>query len=47
MGGSRLGDHGRIQGGSLWEDPGWVIMGGSRLGHDGGIQGRSLWEDPG
>ena len=25
-----MGKYGRIQGGSSWVDPGWVIMGGSR-----------------
>ena len=29
MGGFRVGHHGWIQDGSLWLDPGWVIMGGS------------------
>ena len=38
MGGSRAGHYGRIQGGSSWEDPGFVIMGGSRLGDHGRIQ---------
>ena len=55
MGGSRVGHYGRIQGGSLWEDPGsvimgdpgWVIMGESRVGYHGRIQGGSSWEDPG
>ena len=39
--------HGWIQGKSLWEDPGWVIIGGYRVSHYGRIQGGSLWEDPG
>ena len=41
MGVSRVGYHGRIQGGSSSEDPGWVIMGGSRVGHHQRIQGGS------
>ena len=41
MGGSRVGHDGRIQAGSSWEDPGWVIVGGSREGHHGRIQGGS------
>ena len=47
MGGSRVGHYGRIQGGSSWEDPGWVIMGGSRVGHNVGIQDGSSSGDPG
>ena len=50
-----MGHHGKIQDGSLWVDPGWVIMdnpgwfilGGSRVGHHGRIKGGSLWGDPG
>ena len=50
-----MGQHRRIQGGSSWEDPGWVIMGGSRVGQLVTIQRGSLlgildgllWVDPG
>ena len=47
MGGSRVGHHGRIQGGSSWEDPGWTIMRGSMVVLQGKIQGASSEADPG
>ena len=50
MGGSRLGHHGRIQGGSTWGDSGWGhhgrIQDGSSLVNNGQIQGASPWGYP-
>ena len=43
MGGSRVGHHWRIQGGTPWEDPGWVNIGGSRVGHHGGSRDGHHW----
>ena len=47
MGVSRVGYHGRIQGGSSSEDPGWVFHGRIQGGSSSEDPGWAIIEDPG